>query len=284
MLLLQIAALTYLGYVAFFFVLQRRLMYPGAYMMLGWSDLIEPFPGKERLWLNTSVGQVEAWYLPAEADSASNRSPAMILTHGNAELIDHWPTNLSRLGEVGVSLLLVEYPGYGRSEGSPTQSRIMEAVTAGYDWLVSRDDIDEKRIVAMGRSVGGGPASALTRQRSVAALILQSTFSSVGSMAWKAYRLPPFLARDPFDNRAAIAEYVGPVLIFHGRRDDIIPYEQGMALSRANDSVKLITLDCGHNDCPPSWDEFLDEIIAFLTREGILSAPDDGVVFEENSP
>ena len=270
MALIQIAVIIYVSYAAFFFLMQRRMIFPGAHMRPvsdGRSD-----PRLEQLWLSTSYGRVEALYLPAQGDTLPERTPAMIFTHGNAEFIDNWLDNLGGFPLTGVSLLQVEFPGYGQSEGSPSQKSIAEAVTAAYDWLAARSDIDMGKIVVMGRSVGGGPAADLTQHRPVAALILQSTFSSTGAMAWRSYKLPPFLALDPFDNRNAVAAFNGPVLIMHGRHDDIIPYEHAVTLSRAAEEAKLVTLDCAHNDCPGSWRAFWSNVAIFLAGADFWSA------------
>jgi len=89
-----------------------------------------------------------------------------------------------------------------------------------------RDD----RIVAYGRSVGGGAAADLSRDRPVRALALQSTFSSVAAMARQAL-LPGFLVRDAFDNRRAVADFQGPILLMHGVQDEVIPYEHALSLA-----------------------------------------------------
>ena len=80
----------------------------------------------------------------------------VIFAHGNGELIDYWPDELKKFNDFGLGVLLVEYPGYGRSDGTPTQKSISEAFEAAYDMLVSRPDVDAERIILFGRSVGGG--------------------------------------------------------------------------------------------------------------------------------
>ena len=271
--LITIAVIVYLGYTALFFLMQRRLLFPGAYMRVAADGPIDSVGGFEKLWLPTSGGRVEAWYLPVQSANGTAPHPAVIFTHGNAELIDDWPATMSALSRMGMGVLLMEYPGFGRSEGAPTQASVMEAVVAGYDWLGSRDDIDTARIVAMGRSLGAGPAVALAAERSVRALILQSAFSSVGAIAWGKYRLPPFLVLDPFDNRRGLASFSGPVLIVHGRSDEVIPHRHGVVLSEAAENAELISLDCQHDNCPPSWDDFWVDVGGFLQRAGVLTEP-----------
>jgi fermentation-respiration switch protein FrsA (DUF1100 family) len=86
------------------------------------------------------------------------------------------------------------------------------------------------------------------------------------------YLAPGFLVRDPFDNLAAVQNYQKPVLIIHGRNDTIIPYSHGQALYRASRRGKMVTYQSGHNDCPPDWKIFWQDIETFLHDIGIISA------------
>lgn len=252
----------YVLYAGVFFVAQRRLMYPGTYLARVSPDARPPSPA-ERLWLHTSSGQVEAWFFRPLGQAPF---PAMIFAHGNGEVIDYWPDVMQMFADRGVAVLLVEYPGYGRSEGKPTRKSIGEAFTAAYDTLVARDDVVKGRIAAMGRSLGGGAVADLSGRRPLSALVLTSTFSSVRNVAWRGYYLPGFLALDPFDNRRAVASFGGPVLVVHGRRDDQIPFRHAEALADASPRSELVALDCGHNDCPPAWPPFVDRVSRFVLR------------------
>jgi fermentation-respiration switch protein FrsA (DUF1100 family) len=90
-------------------------------------------------------------------------------------------------------------------------------------------------------------------------------------MAMSGYLMPPFLARDPFDNLGAIRDYQGPSLVFHGEQDEIIPFRHGVALAQASEGrARLVPLRCGHNDCPPSWGEFWRTVAGFLEEKGLL--------------
>jgi fermentation-respiration switch protein FrsA (DUF1100 family) len=76
--------------------------------------------------------------------------------------------------------------------------------------------------------------------------------------------------RDPFDNLEAVEAYSGPVLIIHGKQDEIIPFSHGIALSKAARNCKMIAYDCGHNDCPPDPVRFREDIKVFLMKQGII--------------
>ena len=262
--------LLYALYCALFFFLQRQVLFP--------HHVIEFVPGPpsdmpdlERIWLDTAQGQVESWFLPP-LGSRSEPVPAVIVAHGNAELIDYWPQNVKRLRELGFGVLLVEYPGYGRSAGIPSQMSVSETFVAAYDLLVAREEVDATRIVLMGRSLGGGAVCTLAAERPTAALILLSTFTSVRSFA-SDYYVPSFLMRDPLDNLNVVSHYSGPVLVMHGHHDELIPYEHGQTLHRAAQQGQLVTYPCGHNDCPPDWDHFWQEVESFLRHAEIIEQP-----------
>jgi len=269
--MLQIAIgvlLLYVAYGCLLFLFQRQILFP-RYQIQASSGMGEPTSGLEKIWLDTKEGKVEAWFLPAALSHAGESAPAVIFAHGNAELIDFWPEELKRFTVLGIGVLLVEYPGYGRSEGSPTQKSITEAFVAAYDALVARKDVDPSRILLMGRSLGGGAVCALASQRPSAALILLSTFTSVRACA-TSFFVPGFLVLDPFDSLSVVSAFSGPILIIHGRHDNIIAYKHGIALYRATQHGKMLTYDCQHNDCPPSWDRFWEDVEAFLLDAGII--------------
>lgn len=218
----------------------------------------------EQIWLNTSFGRIEAWYLPAIRSSAGP-SPLLLFAHGNGELIDYWPDEFQEPRRWDVGVLLVEYAGYGRSDGTPSQRSITEGMLAAYDWALQRADVDGSRIIPYGRSLGGGAAVLLALARRVPALILESSFSSVSAFAAR-FGAPAFLVRDPFDSVSAIKSFKGPILILHGDRDDIVPPHHARALAAAASNATLKFLPCGHNDCPRPW----ADVRAFLDQHDLL--------------
>ncbi len=258
----------YIAYCCFLFVLQRQMMFPRN-MIETPSEIKVDIPGLEKNWLNTSHGKIEAWFIPPAPGTGEEPVPAVIFAHGNAELIDFWPEELGKFTKLGMGLLLVEYPGYGRSAGKPSQKSITEAFVAAYDLLAVREDIDASRIVLFGRSIGGGAVCQLAARRPSAALILMSAFTSARSFALR-YLVPGFLVMDPFDNKGVVSSYSGNVLIIHGKYDDVIPYSHGTALYQAAKQGKMITYQSGHNDCPPKWSVFWQDVESYLHSIGIV--------------
>jgi pimeloyl-ACP methyl ester carboxylesterase len=260
------ALLIYATYCVLLFLVQRQVVFPRYVIPTPSAPDLKAL-GIEPLWLETSFGKVEAWYLPPI--SAGKPSPAVIFGHGNGELIDYWPNELGRFASRGVGLLLVEYPGYGRSAGTPSQDSISETFTLAYDRLAARKDVDPSRIVLFGRSLGGGAVCDLALKRPSAALILMSAFKSVSAFAVR-YLAPAFLIRDPFDNLTAVRRYKGPVLVIHGNFDEVVPFSHGQALHAAAPKGKMIVYQSGHNDCPPDWAVFWRDVEDFLQAIGVL--------------
>lgn len=260
--------LFYVIYCSFLFLVQRKILFPRGLIPAPSSSEVN-ISGLEKLWIETKFERVEAWFLPPTSDISAKQAPAVIFGHGNGELIDFWPQELKKFLQLGIGVLLVEYPGYGRSSGSPSQQSITRTFTAAYDRLVAREDVNAERIILFGRSLGGGAVCALAPNRPSAALILMSTFTSVNAFTAR-YLAPKFLVRDPFDNLSVVKDYPGPILIIHGRHDEVIPFSHGQNLHKVSKHSQMVVYDAGHNDCPPDWHVFWQDVESFLRGAGLL--------------
>lgn len=265
----------YLIYCGFLFLMQRQILFPR--YLIGTQSKSEDLPFVEKIWIKTSFGKTEAWFLPPDPMNNVEPSPAVIFAHGNGELIDFWPDELKRFNHFGIGVMLLEYPGYGRSEGKPSQKNITETFNNAYNILIERKDVDPAKIILFGRSLGGGAVCTLAAERPSAALILMSTFTSARSFA-KKYLAPGFLVRDPFNNLTVVRNYPKPVLVFHGKFDEVIPYSHGMALCKSAPHATMITYESGHNDCPPDWEIFWRDLETFLNASGIIKTIDKSFV------
>lgn len=248
--------------------IQRSILFP-RHLVETMEDPGEGVAGLEKMWLDTDQGKAEAWFVPGQGVSGASPGPVVFFAHGNAEVIDFYPYVLQPYVDLGVSLALLEYRGYGRSAGSPSQKRLTEDAVRFYDMIAARPDVDRDRIVFHGRSIGTGVACALAAHRKPAALILLSPFSSVRSMMAK-YLVPPFLCLDPFDNAAVVRELDRPILIMHGNRDEIIPFHYGRGLGDLAKRGQFCEYDCGHNDFPIDSPRYWKDIETFLRESGIV--------------
>ncbi len=261
------AVALYSAYVGVLYFAQRSMLFPRPPAGVPGETGND---GHEVIWLSTSSGKVECWYYPPATRQPDAGFPAVILAHGNAEIIDTFSREFDGFGDLGLAVLIVEYPGYGRSQGSPSQQTITEALTIGYDTLVAREEIDAGRVILFGRSLGGGAVCALAAQRPAAALVLLSTFTSIRDMAHR-YLAPQFLVRDPFDNLAVVEHFDGPVLVVHGTDDGLIPLDQAETLSRAAEHGQILRYPCGHGDCPGDWDRFWRDMAHFLQKNDLVA-------------
>lgn len=237
----------YLAWVAFLWATQERMIFPGA-------DRPPPAAtgpvdsGVEQVWFPTDDGDhVEAWYKPGRGRSAASPGPAAVYFHGNGDLLDtRWSVVESYLDE-GISGGMIEYRGYGRSGGRPSQDAIVSDAVGFCDWLKARPEVDPARIVFHGLSLGGGVAAAVAEQRRPAALILECTFTSMSELAWR-YGVPSFLCRNPFETDRVLPALGVPILIIHGRADTLIPIDHARRLHAIAPGSRLIELPCGHGD------------------------------------
>lgn len=201
----------------------------------------------EEVFLDTEDGvRIHAFLLPAEGATR-----ALLFLHGNAGNASHRLPNAELLVRLGVTVLLLDYRGYGRSEGRPSERGVYADARAGLSYLVDTLGFPERRVVLFGRSLGGAVAVDLARGRPLAGVILESTFPSVSAMARKLFGFGggPF-TRGRFDALARIGELRCPLLYFHGDRDEVVPFELGRALFDAAPEPKAFETiaGAGHND------------------------------------
>jgi pimeloyl-ACP methyl ester carboxylesterase len=257
----------YCAYLCGLFFLQGSLIYPGT------SHPVNPVAPRvtDAEWLSipSEAGRTEALFLPASADALIGPRPLMIFAHGNGEVIDDWLTALHGFHERGIGVLLVEYPGYGRSGGSPSEKSIQATMGAAYDRIVTDPRVDRARIFGFGQSLGGGAICLLAKDRPLKALILQSTFTSLDGFA-ASWGAPAFLLRSHFDNLSSVQRFSGPLLVIHGRDDRLIPWEQGRRLASAAADANFKLYACGHGCWDPERLPFWKDADKFLIQAGIL--------------
>jgi fermentation-respiration switch protein FrsA (DUF1100 family) len=206
--------------------------------------------------------RLHGWYLPHEDPRA-----VVLFCHGNAGNVTHRADVLRMLHRVvGVSVLILDYRGYGRSEGSPSEGGILADARAARTWLAEREAVDPRDVVLLGRSLGGAVVVDLAAEDGARALVLESTFTSITDLAAHYYPWVPvrWLVRTRLDAAGKIAAYKGPLLQSHGDADSIVPFPFGVRLfDAANEPKEFITLHGqDHNDMPKI--AYYEALIEFL--------------------
>lgn len=217
----------------------------------------------ERFWLQSDQGAVEGWLFKAKGRDGIHPGPAVLIAHGNRELIDDYRRRAETYQRSGYTVLLGEYRGYGRSAGSPSRERVAADFIAFYDHLASLPMVDPRKVVFHGRSLGGAVLSELARRRRPVAVIVESTFSSIKAMARGA---PDFLLVDSYDTLGALMDYSGPILIIHGTKDDVVPVSHALLMKNSIPRAQLLLYPFGHSDGPPDWEIYWRDITSFLNR------------------
>ncbi len=261
-LLLAVAiTLPFVGLVA------RALIFPGQFLRNA-----PPCPADaETWWLDSDDGPVEAWFFPA----GPQPGPTVIYAHGNGEFIADAPIVRWYLA-LGVNVAMVEFRGFGRSAGTPSEDAVAEDLRALRTRLLEDPRVDASRLIYHGRSLGGGAVGTLVREHAPAALVLESTFTSLAEVAQAQYYVPApvagFLLWDTFATAEALTAYDGPSVIFHGQQDRVIPPSHGRALAAAAaGSAHLIELPGGHNNMttgPTYYDAIRGLLERNVLREG----------------
>lgn len=191
---------------------------------------------------------LHAFFLPGQP-AAGGR--ALLFLHGNAGNASHRLPNAAALARLGVDVLLLDYRGYGLSQGRPSRAGVVADARAALAYLIEVRGYPPERIVLFGRSLGGAVAVAVAGDGPLGGLILESTFTSLRDMARTlAGPFGRLFVRSGFDSLAAIPRVRAPLLFFHGDRDRIVAFELGRRLYEAAPEPKAFEVipGAGHND------------------------------------
>ncbi|HEU0300651.1 MAG TPA: alpha/beta hydrolase [Longimicrobium sp.] len=213
-------------------------------------------------------GAVAAVHLPNPAARYT-----ILFSHGNGEDIGGDLPFLREMRDAGFAVFAYDYSGYGLSTGRPTERAAYADADAAYDYLTDVLGIPPGRIIAHGRSLGGGVAADLASRRPVAGLVLESTFTTIFRVAHSV----PVVPFDRFRTIDKLPRVTAPVLVIHGTRDGVVGFRHGVRLYQAvrGPRRRLWVEGAGHNDV--AWmagerywkelREFADEVTAAETGD-----------------
>ncbi len=243
----------------------KFIFFPSTYPSGPYQDIRGIPSAVEHTFGTTDGVKLHGVYVPTDSAVAT-----IIFSHGNVGNLSHRLHWLIRMRPLRANIFVYDYRGYGKSEGSPSESGIYLDAQAAYDHVTSIPGATAAPVVFWGRSLGGAVAVDLATNRNADGLILESTYTSAPDVAASAYPFLPFLKYmigTRMDSRSKLSGLRVPSLHIHGDGDDIIPIELGTRLFDAARGPKTMYVipGAGHNDTyMVGGEEYVGRVLAFL--------------------
>jgi uncharacterized protein len=252
-----------IGFVVTMILLENRLVFPLSTAADAWVET--PDAGHEDVWFTSADGtKLHGLYYPT-----ATPGDVIVFAHGSGGNISHrcWLAVELRKA-LNRSVLLFDYPGYGKSEGSPSEAGCYAAGDAAIAWLKSEKKVLPAQMILFGKSLGGGVVTELATRHEHKAVIIVKSFTSVPAVAKKMFPiLPTFtLMKNRFESIRKIPLIKTPVFIAHGTADRTIPYSHSEELFAAANEPKELFLMPGEDHNDGLRDNFLIALKGFLDR------------------
>ncbi|MGA2739793.1 MAG: alpha/beta hydrolase [Bryobacteraceae bacterium] len=226
-----LSGLAFLVYGAIHFVVRNMVYRPTRYPGGHWHRQAEL--GAQDVWFPTSDGlRLHAWWIAAPGSRL-----ATLYLKGNGTNLTNRPGHLREICAAGSSVLILDYRGYGKSPGRPTERGLYRDARAGYDYLIGRG-YEAGQIVVLGESLGSAVAADLACHRPCGGVILECPFTSLSAMAGTVVPILGRLFVHGFNTLRKIARLHTSLLIIHGDLDTIVPYAMGRTLFDAANEPK----------------------------------------------
>jgi pimeloyl-ACP methyl ester carboxylesterase len=249
---LRVLLLLIVGFIAFVMLFEDRFIYfPSKYPEGDWdvenlrAHDGEVFPQIENVWMTTSDNvRIHGWYCTPQKSlngqiSSIPTQMTLLWFHGNASNITSRYDVIRNLMALPVAVFIIDYRGYGRSEGSPSEQGLYNDSRAAWDYLTNTRSIPARNIVIFGDSLGGAVAIDLAAKVDPAGLIVQSAFTSISDMAGEVMPfVPRFILRTKMDSINKIGRVHCPKLFIHSPNDEMVPYRFGRKLFDAASEPK----------------------------------------------
>jgi fermentation-respiration switch protein FrsA (DUF1100 family) len=224
-----------------------------------------PAADVEDVWFTSADGtKLHGWWLPGEAAAG-----AVLVSHGNGGNLSHRGRLAADLRQwLGRPVLLFDYPGYGKCDGSPSEAGCYAAGDAAFRWLTDQKGVPAGRVVLFGESLGGGVATELATRHDHEALVLAKSFTSLPAVAKEVYPWLPThtLMANRYDNLSKLARVTKPVFVAHGTEDTLVPFAHaGRLFAAAKGPKELFRLE-GHDHNEWLRPEFHAALKQFLDR------------------
>ena len=204
------------------YLFQRNLLYhPGENNYSGDKLTVEI----ERVNVKTKDNiDLLSWY----HNKHLNSHKTILFLHGNAGSLENRIHKINHFKDINVNFLLVSWRGFSGNKGKPTEKGLYEDAKSAVEWLKSKG-INENNIIIYGESLGTGVATEIAQNKNFAGVILESPFTSMIDAGKTKYPYLPvrFLLKDKYENNKKIKNIHSPILIMHGKVDNIVPFYMG---------------------------------------------------------
>ena len=221
-LILSVFIATYLFILIFTYIFQRNLLYhPGENNYFG--DQLHVSIKKVKIKTQDNI-ELIAWYHKKDI----TKYKTILFLHGNAGSLENRIHKINHFKDMNINFLIVAWRGFSGNEGKPTEKGLYEDARSAVRWL-NAEGIDEKNMVIYGESLGTGVTTEIAQNRNFAGIILESPFTSMIDAAKDKYSYLPvrFLLKDKYESKKKIKNIKSPILIMHGKVDNIVPFHMG---------------------------------------------------------
>lgn len=219
----------------------------------------------EDVYLTAKDGiKINAWFIPKDQARYT-----ILFCHGNAGNIGHRLEKIMLLHKLHLNVFIIDYRGYGRSQGRPSERGLYLDAQAAYDYLVNQRQIRPEEIILFGESLGCAAVIDLGARSRIGGLIVEGAFTRGRDMAKRIYPfLPAFLFSDNFNNLAKIRKIKAPKLFIHSKNDEIVPFDLARRLYQATSPPKQFAeLIGGHNSVfSDSQEKYTSAIASFIEK------------------
>ena len=249
----------------------RFIYYPTKYPVGDWHPERAGLEVEERTLTSADGVKIDAWWAPRAGARAT-----ILFLHGNGGNLTNCTHALKRLAErLDVNVFAVDYRGYGKSAGRPSEEGLYRDAEAAYAEVTGRLGLPAERLLIYGHSLGTAVATELALRKRCAGLVLEAPFTSMREMVKRAVPFldPDVLIDERYETVAKTPRLAMPLLVIHGTRDRTIPFEMGRAVFDAAHEPKtfLEVPGGGHVDCAVvAPDAFYGALKTFL--DGALGA------------
>lgn len=241
---MSILVSVYIGACAYLYFFQRSILY------LPTKQIESPekyeLSNADSITLRTSDGvNITAWYI-----AAKKYKPTLVYFHGNGGNLSNRAKKFKEFTDTGLGILAIDYRGYGASEGAPSEDGLYNDARAAIEYLKEKG-FKSKDLVLYGESLGTGVAVQMATENFCRAIILEAPYEKISSRAIELYPYAPIemLLKDQFDSISKIQNINAPLMIFHSKDDNVMPFKHGAKLFDAAKEPKVFHVfeNAGHS-------------------------------------